>query len=64
MKITKGYELLTTFATKKTLSYIFDTLHKKFTGDLVTFTEEILNGKRHFLCSDSLLISSLIAGSR
>ena len=23
------------------------------TGDLVTFTEEIVNGKLHFLCSDS-----------
>ena len=24
---------------------------KKFPADLVTFTEEILNGKLHFLCS-------------
>ena len=24
----------------------------QFPADLVTFTEEILNGKRHFLCSD------------
>ena len=24
---------------------------KQFSADLVTFTEEILNGKRHFLCS-------------
>ena len=24
----------------------------KETADLVTFTEEILNGKLHFLCSD------------
>ena len=23
------------------------------TADLITFTEEILNGKHHFLCSDS-----------
>ena len=23
-----------------------------FPADLVTFTEEIVNGKRHFLCSD------------
>ena len=41
------------------------TLHKKnefsikdffstFTADLVTFTEEILNGKFYFLCSDSV----------
>ena len=26
-------------------------LQKKKTADLVTFTEEILNGKLHFLCS-------------
>ena len=26
-------------------------LDKKFPADLVTFTEEILNGKLHFLCS-------------
>ena len=34
------------------------TLHKKpqETADLVTFTEEILNGKRHFLCSGICLI--------
>ena len=25
------------------------------TADLVTFTEEILNAKMHFLCSDALL---------
>ena len=25
----------------------------KFSADLVTFTEEILNGKLHFLCSDN-----------
>ena len=25
----------------------------KFLADLVTFTEEILNGKLHFLCSES-----------
>ena len=24
------------------------------TADLVTFTEEVLNGKLHFLCSDSI----------
>ena len=29
-------------------------MHKKQeTADLVTFTEEILNGKLHFLCSES-----------
>ena len=26
--------------------------NSKFTADLVTFTEEILNGKLHFLCSE------------
>ena len=26
----------------------------QFPEDLVTFTEEILNGKLHFLCSDGL----------
>ena len=41
----------------------YNALHKKLkletaqetaqeTADLVTFTEEILNGKLHFLCSD------------
>ena len=25
----------------------------QFSADLVTYTEEILNGKVHFLCSDS-----------
>ena len=27
-----------------------------FSADLVTFTEEILNGKPHFLCRDSSFI--------
>ena len=27
-------------------------LNQEETADLVTFTEEILNGKLHFLCSD------------
>ena len=27
----------------------------QFSADLVTFTVEILNGKRHFLCSARLL---------
>ena len=30
----------------------------KETADVVTFTEEILNGKRHFLCSVALHSSS------
>ena len=28
-------------------------LRKQFPADLVTFTEEILNGKLHFMCSDT-----------
>ena len=28
---------------------------KQFPADLVTFAEEIVNGKLHFLCSDSLI---------
>ena len=31
------------------------------TADLVTFTEEILNGKFHFLCSDKLRIKLIIS---
>ena len=30
------------------------TKNEQETADLVTFTEEILNGRLHFLCSDSL----------
>ena len=30
-------------------------LHKDKCGDLVTFTEQSLNGKLHFLCSNSFL---------
>ena len=30
------------------------------TADLVTFTEEILNGKIHFLCSDSFKINFIL----
>ena len=36
----------------KVVRYLLLTLHKKLkTADLVIFTEEILNGKLHFLCS-------------
>ena len=28
--------------------------NSQFPADLVTFTEEIVDGKLHFLCSDSL----------
>ena len=31
-----------------------------FAADLVTFTEEILNGKLHFLCSDPILYNFLL----
>ena len=31
-------------------------------ADLVTFTEEILNGKFHFLCSDRYLVIIIIIG--
>ena len=30
------------------------------TADLVTFTEEILNGKLHFLCSDKINIKVIL----
>ena len=33
-------------------------------ADLVTFTEEILNGKRNFLCSDSRITSLTILQSQ
>ena len=36
-------------------------LNPQKTADLVTFTEEILNGKLHFLCNDYSKISSLLA---
>ena len=29
---------------------------RKFPADMVTFTEEILNGKFHFLCSGGMLL--------
>ena len=29
------------------------------TGDLVTFTEEMLNGKLHFLCSVCYVVSAV-----
>ena len=41
----------------------YDEIHKE-TVDLVTFTEKILNGKLHFLCSDISISKSdaLITG--
>ena len=35
-------------------------LNPQETADLVTFTEEILNGKLHFLCSDLCITHSLV----
>ena len=34
---------------------------KQETADLVTFTQEILNGKLHFLCSDMLYLGLIPA---
>ena len=36
------------------LSSTFDTAQKKETADFVTFTEKMLNGKLHFLCSATI----------
>ena len=36
--------------------------YPQFPANLVTFTEEILNGKFHFLCSVNKYISGLISG--
>ena len=33
--------------------------NSQFPADLVTFTEEILNGKLHFLCSDKCVVISV-----
>ena len=38
-------------------------LNPQETADLVTFTEEILNGKRHILCSGSIFSEGPGAGS-
>ena len=35
-------------------------LNPQFLADLVTFTEEILNGKLHFLCSEYYVISTIL----
>ena len=35
--------------------WLLQTQHKEWKGDLVTFTEEILDGKLHFLCSEIAL---------
>ena len=35
----------------------------QFPADLVTFTEEILNGKLHFLCSVTRLLNGWISDS-
>ena len=36
----------------------------QFSADLVTDAEEILNGKRHFLCSDYFLVRLALGGGR
>ena len=35
----------------------------QFPADLVPFTEEILNGKLHFLCSELYLVCKKISGN-
>ena len=37
----------------KKMFKLFYKNNPQFSADLVTFTEEILNGKLHFLCSDN-----------
>ena len=34
----------------------------QFPADLITFTEEILNEKLHFLCSDFMILWFMISG--
>ena len=41
------------FRIKFNHSCLTDTVVSQFPADLATFTEEILNGKLHFLCSES-----------
>ena len=41
---------------KKMKFSIKDFFSKQFPADLVKFTEEILNGKLHFFCSDNILV--------
>ena len=41
---------------KKMKFSIKDFFCKQFPADLVKFTEEILNGKLHFFCSDNILV--------
>ena len=41
-----------------------NTAQKKFSADLVTFTEEILNGKLHFLCSLEKIMSDTVDSAR
>ena len=39
-------------------------LNPQETGELATFTEEILSGKLHFLCSDEDLFIKIVARSQ
>ena len=57
------YKVVIEFAAQKMKFSVKEFLSKlgqirKFLVDLVTFTEEILNGKLHFLCSDFLTLNS------
>ena len=38
--------------TAQKMKFFIKDFFSKFPADLVAFTEEILNGKLHFLCSD------------
>ena len=44
----------------KPLTGLYTTQKMKFLADLVTFTEEILDGKLHFLCSDFYSIECML----
>ena len=50
----KAKETVALILQQSLYEYLFISIYQK-TADLVTFTKEILNGKLHFLCSDSLL---------
>ena len=57
------YKVVIEFAAQKMKFSVKEFLSKlgqirKSLVDLVTFTEEILNGKLHFLCSDFLALNS------
>ena len=45
------FQILVNIVLAKALNSKYKMLSMKFSADLVTFTEEILKGKFHFLCS-------------